>query len=136
MSSSLNKTQIISLETTSAAEIFVDLEMLPKRIAIDIVLLPNDQGRDRIIALNETMLKRGNPDTIRLSSDPKDPCLPHLSLTMGCVQKESIPRVVETITKTANQFKPFALKVKGGEGSPNAKQKTYFGNSDPENKRA
>jgi 2'-5' RNA ligase len=64
-------------------------------IAVDVVLLPSEEMADKAIALNKELLKQ-YADKIVLD---KENCLPHISLTMGCIEEIDIDEI-DTILRT------------------------------------
>ena len=68
------------------------------RIAVDVVLLPDETMTNRAIEINAELVKKFG-DKIVLN---KANCLPHISLAMGCVEEAditSIGKVLEAIAK-------------------------------------
>ena len=59
------------------------------QIAVDIVLLPPEEIMDIVIEANKELLRQ-YPDKIILN---KKDCLPHISLSMGCIDQKSIPDI-------------------------------------------
>lgn len=78
------------------------------KVAIDIALLPSEEIRDKAIRINKQLLKN-NEKLIKLH---KENCLPHISLSMGCVEKKNIPKIKKRLEKLAKEFSP-NLKVTG-----------------------
>jgi len=69
------------------------------RIAVDIVLLPEDNMAEQAIALNRSLVEKHNSDIVL---DPAN-CLPHVSLAMGCIQSDDIQAIasdLELITQS------------------------------------
>jgi hypothetical protein len=70
------------------------------RIAVDIVLLPDQPMTDFLIVANARLVKKFD-STIVLAQNG---CLPHISLAMGCLDSKKIPtlaQVLEPLVKTA-----------------------------------
>jgi len=55
------------------------------RIAVDIVLLPEDNMAEQAIALNRSLVEKHNSDIVLGPAN----CLPHVSLAMGCIQSDA-----------------------------------------------
>lgn len=105
-----DKTIKIDVKLASEAYLSVDPEKLPQRIAVGIILLPNDPGIQHISAINKKMIERGNPDTMKFE---KNKCWPHLSLAMGCLPTKNFSKIVKAMETVAGQFGAFSLKVHG-----------------------
>ncbi len=67
------------------------------RIAIDIVLLPEESAMDAVIQANRRLLE-DDPGQIVLD---KQNCLPHVSLAMGCLDQADIRRAGEALAEVA-----------------------------------
>ena len=68
-----------------------------KRIAVDIVLLPETEIINKAIELNRELLKQ-YPNEIVLN---RKNCLPHISLAMGCINEEQIPSIENILVEIA-----------------------------------
>jgi glycosyltransferase domain-containing protein len=77
------------------------------KIAVDIVLLPPDEIMDKVIEANQVLLKTFD-NKIVLN---KQNCFPHLSLAMGCINKDDIPKIDTVLKDIANKFSPLALTI-------------------------
>ena len=75
------------------------------KIAIDVVLLPSEEMMDKAIEINRELLKE-NENKIVLD---KQKCLPHISLCMGCIEEDNIPKIEESLKKIASQFSTMNL---------------------------
>ena len=68
------------------------------RIAVDVVLLPDETITHRAIEINAELVKRfGNKIVLN-----KENCLPHISMAMGCLEETdiaSVEKVLEEIAK-------------------------------------
>jgi 2'-5' RNA ligase len=80
-----------------------------EQIAVDIVLLPSGEFMDIAIEINRELLKR-YPDKIILD---KETCLPHISLAMGCINKERIPDIERILCDIAKKHPLEKLNVIG-----------------------
>ena len=77
------------------------------KIAIDIVLLPSKEVTNKAIEINKTLKGKNNREIILSKED----CLPHISLAMGCISKEDIPKIKEELRNITCKFKPLKLKI-------------------------
>ena len=60
-----------------------------RRLAVDIVLIPNAPLFEQTLALNAQLVKEYGSEIVLHKRD----CLPHISLAMGCIDEEDIPKV-------------------------------------------
>jgi 2'-5' RNA ligase len=90
------------------------------RIAVDVVLLPDDAMTDRAIEINAELVKRFG-DKIELN---KENCLPHISLAMGCLVETDIASVEKVLEEIAKETSLSDLKVVGIRASGNSKGQT------------
>ena len=65
-------------------------------IAVDVVLLPDEEMADKAIAANKELLKQYAHKIVL----DKENCLPHISLAMGCIDESNIDEI-DKILKTA-----------------------------------
>lgn len=79
------------------------------KIAIDVILLPSEEMVDKAIEINKELL-RSFENKIILD---KQKCLPHISLCMGCIEKEKISEVKEILEDIAKEFSTFNLTAEG-----------------------
>jgi hypothetical protein len=84
-----------------------DFEFMP-RIAVDIVLLPDQAMTDLVICANARLVKNFNSE-IMLN---KNGCLPHISLAMGCIDSETIPALAQVL-ESLEKITPKRLKSVG-----------------------
>lgn len=87
------------------------------RIAVDVVLLPDEAMTDRAIEINAELVKQFG-DKIVLN---KDNCLPHISLAMGCVEERDIPFIEKVLSEIAKEAPVGNLKVVDIRASGNSK---------------
>jgi len=87
------------------------------RIAVDVVLLPDEVMTDRAIEMNAELVKKLG-DKIVLN---KENCLPHISLAMGCLEETDIASVEKILEAIAKETLPGNLKVIGIRTSENSK---------------
>ena len=74
------------------------------KIAIDVVLLPPKNIMDKAIEIN----KKFADDPIELN---KENCLPHISLCMGVLEEENLPKIEEIINEISKQFSKLFLTI-------------------------
>lgn len=84
-----------------------NVEKSPDKIAVDVVLLPPDEITDKAIEVNQVLIKTFD-DKIVLN---KQNCFPHISLAMGCINKDDIPKIDTVLNDIANKFSPLALTI-------------------------
>ena len=80
-----------------------------KMIAVDIVLLPVKEIVDKAIEANRELLKQ-YPNKIILNNEN---CLPHVSLAMGCIDKNIIPDINKQLSVIAEKYPIGSLKFSG-----------------------
>lgn len=78
-------------------------------IAIDVVLLPCPEMMDVAININQNLL---NEYEHKIVLDKKK-CLPHISLGMGCVDKDKVSEINNIIQEIVQDFSLFNLRVFG-----------------------
>ncbi|OHB76945.1 MAG: hypothetical protein A2Z25_18620 [Planctomycetes bacterium RBG_16_55_9] len=79
------------------------------KIAVDVVLLPQEQVADRAVEINRELLKQC-PDKIVLD---KAKCLPHISLAMGCIDDKDIADIERVLRMIAENHRPGKLYNEG-----------------------
>ena len=84
-----------------------NMEKSQSKIAVDVVLLPPDEVMDKAIEVNQALIKTFD-DKIVLN---KQNCFPHISLAMGCINKDDIPKVCTVLKDIAEKFSPLALTI-------------------------
>ena len=77
------------------------------KIAVDIVLLPCDEMTDKAILANKQLLKTSDKKIVL----NKNNCLPHISLTMGCINQQDIPAIENILKTIAPKYLPLKLRV-------------------------
>jgi len=77
------------------------------KIAIDIALLPSIEVIEKSIEINKILKGKNNREIILSKED----CLPHISLAMGCISKEDIPKIKEELMNITCKFKALKLKI-------------------------
>ncbi len=86
------------------------------RIAVDVVLLPDEAMADRAIELNA---KLGKEIVLH-----KENCLPHISLAMGCIDERDIEAIEKVLTAIAERCAIGKLKIIGIHTSTNSRGET------------
>jgi len=81
--------------------------MNSKKIAIDVVLLPPDEIMDLCIKINREEAAKGNAKKELGRND----FIPHLSLVVGCVQRENFSKVTKLVQKIARKTTPLKLHL-------------------------
>jgi len=76
------------------------------KIAIDIALLPPEEIMNKAIEINSQFAD----DPIQLN---KENCLPHISLCMGVVEAEDLPKIEKIINEIIENFQALSLKING-----------------------
>lgn len=80
-----------------------------RKIAIDIVLLLTEEIMDLCIAINRESFKHGKGRFLMSKED----FVPHISLTLGCIDEEKLPEIIKTIESISQDQEPLALKLEG-----------------------
>ncbi len=86
------------------------------RIAVDVVLLPDEAMTDKTIEVNA---KLGREIVLN-----KKNCLPHISLVMGCIGERDLPAIEKVLTVIAERCTIGELKIAGLHTSTNARSET------------
>jgi hypothetical protein len=84
------------------------------RIAVDVVLLPEQTMTDWTIAANAELVAKHGREIVLNKSD----CLPHISLAMGCINREDIFRIGKLLQPLA-AIAPKRLNLVGVQKSTN-----------------
>jgi 2'-5' RNA ligase len=84
------------------------------RIAVDVVLLPEEAMTDLTIALNVELVEKFSSKIV-LS---RKGCLPHISLAMGCIDSQNVARIGELL-RPIIEIIPKRLKPAGIQKSTN-----------------
>ncbi len=87
------------------------------RIAIDVVLLPDEAVAALAVRANVELIGRSDSQ-IPLDQET---CLPHISLAMGCIEREAVEPVTERIEAIASACPVGALVITGIVTSLNAR---------------
>jgi 2'-5' RNA ligase len=86
------------------------------RIAIDVVLLPDEAVTALAVRANAELIRRGD----RQIALDNETCLPHISLAMGCIEREAVEPVKERIEAIASECPIGELVITGVVTSLNA----------------
>ncbi len=87
------------------------------RIAVDVVLLPDEAMANKAIEVNAGLVKKfGNKIVLN-----KENCLPHISMAMGCLEETDIASVEKVLEEIAKETSLPYLKVVGVRTSGNSK---------------
>jgi 2'-5' RNA ligase len=86
------------------------------RKAVDIVLLPTQEMTDIAIEAN----RRLTPQCGKKIVLDRDNCLPHISLTMGCLDESDLPAAADILNDIAEELRLPELQVTGIQASTNA----------------
>jgi hypothetical protein len=84
------------------------------RTAVDVVLLPEQTMTDLTIAANTQLVAKFGSEIVLNKND----CLPHISLAMGCINREDIFRIGKLLQPLA-AIAPKRLKLVGIQKSTN-----------------
>jgi 2'-5' RNA ligase len=87
------------------------------RVAVDVVLLPDEMMTDRAIEINAELVKEFGAEIVLNKTN----CLPHISLAMGCLEETHIASVKEILAAIAKEAPPGNLKMLGIRSSENSK---------------
>ncbi|NIP26515.1 MAG: hypothetical protein GWN67_19065 [Phycisphaerae bacterium] len=90
------------------------------RIAVDVVLLPDETMTDRAIEINAELVKKFGSEIVL----NKDSCLPHISLAMGCIRETDISSIERALEEIGKETSLQDLKVVGIRVSENSKGQT------------
>ncbi len=90
------------------------------RIAVDVVLLPDEAMTNRTIELSAKLVEKFGRK-IALS---KEDCLPHISLAMGCIDERDVAAIGKVLTAIAERCTISELKITGIHTSTNSRGET------------
>jgi len=79
------------------------------RLAVDVVLLPDERMTLRAIEMNRQVV-RGAPGEIVLD---RESCLPHVSLAMGCIERHNIGAIHAILQRLAGESNVRQLTATG-----------------------
>ena len=86
------------------------------RKAIDIVLLPDEAMKDKVIEANRELVKRFGEKIVL----DKQNCLPHISLAMGCIDEKDIDAIERVLKAIAEKTSLLELRVIGVQTTTNS----------------
>ncbi|MDD4202483.1 MAG: 2'-5' RNA ligase family protein [Candidatus Omnitrophica bacterium] len=78
-----------------------------EKIAIDIVLFPPDDIRDKIIAINQGFIASHNNDIILNKKDK----LPHITLAMGCIASKNLQQINDILKRSVQKWTSTKLRT-------------------------
>ena len=87
------------------------------RIAVDVVLLPDESMTEETIRVNADLVRRCGSEIVL---DART-CLPHVSLAMACIETRTVPQIEETLATVADAHPVGELVVTGVVTSLNAR---------------
>jgi 2'-5' RNA ligase len=90
------------------------------RIAVDVVLLPDEKMTDKAIGINAELVKKFGSEIVL----NKENYLPHISLAMGCIDEVDIAPVEKVLEEIGKGTSLPDLKVVGVRASGNSKGQT------------
>jgi 2'-5' RNA ligase len=79
------------------------------KIAVDAVLLPSEAMMDKAIEANRELLKQSGGKIVL----DKEICLPHISLSMGCIDQKDIVEIEKVLGAIVERYCVQELKVIG-----------------------
>jgi 2'-5' RNA ligase len=80
-----------------------------KRIAVDVVLLPDPAVAEKAIAINRALVERSGSEIVLDAEN----CLPHVSLAMGCINPKDLDVAGQVLGQIARENSPGPLKIIG-----------------------
>jgi len=96
---------------------FVEVKSDMSRIAVDVVLLPDETMTDRAIEINAELVKKFGDEIVLNKAN----CLPHISLAMGCLEEIDIASVEKVLEEIAKETSLPYLEIIGIRTSGNSK---------------
>lgn len=90
------------------------------RLAVDVVLLPDDAMTQRAIEINRRLITNG-PQGIVLSQNDH---LPHISLAMGSIEEVDVPTIRPRLENLARRATTRELRIVGIVSSTNSRGET------------
>jgi 2'-5' RNA ligase len=90
------------------------------RIAVDVVLLPDEVMTNRAIEVNAKLVEKFGRKIVL----HKVNCLPHISLAMGCIDERDIGAIEKVLTAVAERCSIGKLKIIGIHTSENSRGET------------
>jgi 2'-5' RNA ligase len=77
------------------------------KIAVDVVLLPDEEVTGRAIEANTDLIRKAGREIVLNKQD----CLPHISLAMGCIDRENTKPISEILGRIAKKYAPEAAEL-------------------------
>ncbi len=90
------------------------------QIAMDVVLLPDEEMTTRTIELNRQLITNGRPETVLNRED----CLPHISLAMGCIDEADVTAIQKRMESLTRKTPVRQLRAVGVVASVNSRGET------------
>ena len=90
------------------------------RLAVDVVLLPDETMTNRAIEINRGLITSGRPEMVLGEKDH----LPHVSLAMGGIDEADVPSIQERLEDMARKTPVKALQLVGVTSSGNSRGET------------
>ena len=86
-------------------------EILKKRLAVDIALLPPVHVMDKALEINRELSKKYDN---KITLD-KDKCIPHITIAMGCVSEEDMPAITGKLKEVSGKFQAIDVETQSME---------------------
>jgi len=90
------------------------------RIAVDVVLLPDETMADKAVEANAELVKRFGSEIVL----HKEHCLPHISLAMGCIDERDVTAIEKILAEVSERYAIRELKIIGIHTSTNTSGET------------
>ena len=90
------------------------------KIAVDVVLLPDEAMTERVIEANKALVEEFSSEIVL---DRKS-CLPHISLAMGVIEEPDVGKIEEILGTVAEELPIGELQVVGIHTSVNSRGET------------
>ncbi len=90
------------------------------QIAVDVVLLPDEEMTSRAIEINRRLVTGNRPEIVLNEKD----CLPHISLAMGCIDEADVTAIQERLESLARRTPVRQLRLVGVVASVNSRGET------------
>ena len=100
-------TSDILKHSTTYYSAFNHMKKLPKKIAIDVAILPPSDVMERLISINRQAATKNAAWGLLA----KDDFLPHMSLVMGGVESESLETVRSIVEEIVKKAKPIPVEL-------------------------
>jgi len=90
------------------------------RIAVDVVLLPDEAMTTRAIEINRQLVTNAPPEIVLSREDRR----PHISLAMGCIEESDVEAIRERLAHFARETNVRRLTIVGVLSSTNSRGET------------